>query len=467
MIFGRYIKQKKSHLFVPASFFLIAVTLLASVQTGQNFDAESAFVLSPANSVSEKSVERGLVSGQIATRAEAPLIDPVNGPLVLKNGHAKTILHAKSRYHALAWEIADDANFKNIKKKKTTLIYSMDAKLNKAGRFYVRTRGIDRRGRKTQWSQSALIEVVERNGSPIAGQTRLRKLANVEVEPPSPPPVPMAILNPIATASPITAPAVTAPVPTTKPAEAIRHDEKSSIGLRAFFGAGINFVRYTENLSNVNTSYGDLRGPSYSVGTAMDLNDHYAVEASYKDTPFIFNNSSANVNNLSGQWQTVALGLSQKSDGASKWTDRVLSDTVSANEVRWHYGLQLHQIPIPFFDIYHEPYLKTVQLLNASAGASWERYWNPWTRTTMLVNLQYPISSSTSTGDASFQVTPVILFDGSLGIDKKLSTNYWLGLHWYGQYQNIGVSYSDNQVSASGAMSVFFSTIELRLTFDY
>ena len=483
---------------MPIILVLAAAILLVPFKTDQNYNV--GLSISPVfqNAVIEKSPEEKFVSALPKTPNDVPSIESTQGPLVLKHGFAKTILHAKSRHHALDWEIANDENFEKVIKRQTTFIYSLDAKLNKPGHFYARARGINRKGKKTEWSQTALFEVMENREQNKSAPVALRKLANDETTASAAAPAPAIVSAPVsapalasaptssltrtaAVASPATASlpittSVTTPTPplvdtpsapVTKPAKVMRCEEKTPIGLRAFLGVGINFVRYTENLSNVNTSYGDLRGPSYSIGTAMDLNDHFAVEASYKDTPFIFNNSSANTSNLSGQWQTLALGISQKSDSASKWMDHFLNDEASANQVRWIYGLQLHQIPIPLFDIYHEPYLKTIQLLNASAGASWERYWNPWTRTTMLVNLQYPIGSSTSMGGASFQATPVILFDGSLGLDKKISGNYWVGLHWYGQYQNLNFSYSDNQVAASGAMSVFFSAIELRLMFDY
>jgi hypothetical protein len=91
---------------------------------------------------------------------------------------------------------------------------------------------------------------------------------------------------------------------------------------------------------------------------------------------------------------------------------------------------------------------------------------NSTTRTTILGRLQYPLSSG-SVSSATLTLKPLLIFDGSVGIEKRLMPSTWLGLHWYGQYQNINFTYRDSLVTAEGKQSAVFSTLELRLLFEY
>jgi hypothetical protein len=244
-------------------------------------------------------------------------------------------------------------------------------------------------------------------------------------------------------------------------------DKKS--GGHIYGGIGINYVRYQENLSDVVTNYADIRGPSYSVGVSMDLNDNNAIESSYKSTPFRFDNSSVGLSDLSAVWQTLTLQMATQSESASRWIERKLNDEEKTDRFDILYGFQLHQVPLPLFmNGTNQPTLKDIQLFDASLGARWQKYLNPRTRTSLEFRAQYPLASSSSTAGSSFSINPVVLFDGSVGIDKKFITDsLWLGLYWYGQYHDFNFNYNDPTTTASGSQSTFFSNIELRLTFDF
>ena len=401
--------------------------------------------------------------------------------VVLKQKKAQIIFRVQSHNRQILWQVARDDQFSSIVDRKQTSIYALKEGFKEPGNFFVRARGVSRKGELTDWSEPASVIVFQNSARDVASdETTLppqsgssqqtvqaapaESLSQMQAS--QPPKV--SVLDTQTSQDPKSKDNVNLAKAPDDPAPAPRCEDNSKIGLRAFLGLGINYVRYTENLTDVSTSYADFRGPSTHLGIAMDLTDHYAIEADYKDTPFQFNNASVGLPNTFGDWQTLLLQVTQKSDGASAWTDRYLNDKPGQNEISWLYGVQLHQLPIPLFSSSTEqPFLKTVQIFDLSAGARWQRYWNPFTRTTMLLHLQYPIASSASTGGSSFQVNPVIFFDGSIGIDKRLKDHLWLGLHWYGQYQQFNFSYSDSQVSDSGAQSTFFSDLELRLTFDF
>ena len=401
--------------------------------------------------------------------------------VVLKQKKSWVIFRVQSHNSQILWEVARDNQFSSVIDRKQTSIYALKEDFKEPGNFFVRARGVSRKGELTDWSEPAPITVFQNSGREVASDET--SLPSQPVSPqqavqaapaenldqtqaPQPPKV--SALDAQPSQAPKSKDNVNLAKAPDHPTPAPRCEDNSKIGLRAFLGLGINYVRYTENLTDVSTSYADFRGPSTHLGIGMDLTDHYAIEADYKDTPFQFNNASVGLPNTFGDWQTLLLQVTQKSDGASAWTDRYFNDKPGQNEISWLYGVQLHQLPIPLFSSSTEqPLLKTVQIFDLSAGARWQRYWNANTRTTMLLHLQYPIASSSSTGGSSFQVNPVIFFDGSIGVDKRLKDHLWLGLHWYGQYQQFNFSYSDSQISDSGAQSTFFSDLELRLMFDF
>lgn len=234
-----------------------------------------------------------------------------------------------------------------------------------------------------------------------------------------------------------------------------RQDEA---GLRLFFGLGVSYVLYKEDLTDVATDYHDFRGPSTLIGVAADVVPGLAVEASYKNTPIRFDNSSVNLDALKGSWQTLVL---QGASGSRP--DRI-------GELLWKFlwGFQLHQMPLALFENgTNTPVMKNVQLATASVGAEGSYMTNERTRLNMLMRYQQPIGYSASAGGSALSMTSKLFFDGSVGIDKKIGDKVWMGLHWYGQSHNFKFKYRDADVTAEGDHSGLFSTLELRLGFDF
>lgn len=258
------------------------------------------------------------------------------------------------------------------------------------------------------------------------------------------------------------APVPLAPTPSSPPAPLAttpnffpRQDEA---GLRLFFGLGVSYVLYNEDLTDVATNYHDFRGPSTLIGVAADVVPGLAVEASYKNTPIRFDNSSVNLDALKGSWQTLVL---QGASGSRP--DRV-------GELLWKFlwGFQLHQMPLALFENgTNTPVMKNVQLATASVGAEGSYMTNERTRLNMLMRYQQPVGYSASAGGSALSMTSKLFFDGSVGIDKKIGDKVWMGLHWYGQSHTFKFKYKDADVTAEGDHSGLFSTLELRLGFDF
>lgn len=262
---------------------------------------------------------------------------------------------------------------------------------------------------------------------------------------PMPPPAPLAI--------PVAAPAPPLPSPL------MCALPRQKIGLRLFAALGINYVRYSEDLTDVITNYADLRGPSMHLGIGMDLGDESSVEATYKSTPFRFDNSSVGDATLSGTWQTLSV------QGIAKSRTFTANET-AGSEYAWLYGFQIHQVPYALFEnATNKAVVRPIQLIDLSLGGRWRKMINPWTRTEIFLRGQYPISTS-STG-STFSAKGVLLFDGSIGAEKKVTDLLWVGLHWYGQYHNLKFKYNDSLVTAEGSHSTLFSNLEVRLTWDF
>ncbi|RYZ76910.1 MAG: hypothetical protein EOP05_03550, partial [Proteobacteria bacterium] len=105
-------------------------------------------------------------------------------------------------------------------------------------------------------------------------------------------------------------------------------------GVRVYFGTGINYIQYNENLVEVETSYRDLRGPTFNGGAEFDITDKVSVAAAYRTTPIQFENSSVNRMTLKSNWSITSLMAQAK--GRPFWEN---------SEVTYEIGAQIHKLP--------------------------------------------------------------------------------------------------------------------------
>ncbi len=281
------------------------------------------------------------------------------------------------------------------------------------------------------------------------------------------PPVPLVIPQPPAPRElppvPRIDPPVTAPLPQ---ATASAPPKRPPIGLKLFAGVGATYFAYQENLFDVQTSYHSLPTESWNFGANFEVTDKVDVGVSLRSTDLSFDNSSVGLSTTHAQWQIMTLEGSSRSN--LLFTPAPNTNLPYISEFRWLWGLQLHQIPLALFENSGNlPTLRNVDLINLSLGGSYVRYLNPWTRASILMHFQYPLSASPTSSGATFTVTSPFIFDGSIGIEKNISEHAWLGLHWLGQYNDLHFNYSDPQVTEHGEHSAIFSTVEMRLLFDY
>jgi hypothetical protein len=190
----------------------------------------------------------------------------------------------------------------------------------------------------------------------------------------------------------------------------------------------------------------------------MNVTDQTRFEAGYKTTPLHFNNGSVALGDLSGQWQTMDMQVSHATQ----------SSVAGHDSKKILLGVQFHQIPLALFDnLTNLPLMKTVQFTNLSLGFGYDHYFDNSTRGLFYMRYQYPLAKAAVSAGSVFTARAQLIFDGSVGLEKKIFPMSWLGFHWYGQYQSFNMDYSDSQTTASGNYSVLFSNAELRWTFEF
>jgi hypothetical protein len=236
------------------------------------------------------------------------------------------------------------------------------------------------------------------------------------------------------------------------------------VGLWIFGAFGISSVSLNENLSDVTASYHD-QSVGYNFGIGMDLTDKTAIEASFRDTPIHLDNTSVGFSDVNAEWKTLDFKITTTLDEVSNWLGKKLG---RSTEMRLLFGFQTHQIPLPLFqNRTNVPVLKTVDMKDLNVGARLNYFFDPRTKATFSGEFQYPVTMAASGTGASLSMSPELLLNGSIGVDKRITPNAWLGLHGYGQYQKFQLKYNDSNTTAQGIHTSVFSTIEVRLTWEW
>ncbi|RYZ77249.1 MAG: hypothetical protein EOP05_02470 [Proteobacteria bacterium] len=138
------------------------------------------------------------------------------------------------------------------------------------------------------------------------------------------------------------------------------------------------------------------------------------------------------------------------------------------SEVTYEIGAQIHKLPFALFQyLSRQPELKDVTMVNASVGVTIKHRTNKKTRLVGNGHLQFPLSSAAADSAAKFSLDQKFLFDGSVGVEKLIGKDLWLGLHWYGQYHSVDFTYRDSLINTGGTQSIIFSDIELRLLKEF
>lgn len=229
-----------------------------------------------------------------------------------------------------------------------------------------------------------------------------------------------------------------------------------------WLGTGYNLVSYDQQVDNFSSlDFQSFKGPTFFASGGAFLSDHYGFEASFKNTIGEIDNTQNGQSIFNYHWRIFTLEtlyrLNQNlnKDGYIKGGQWILRA-----------GLQLHSMPflsIPNFSGL-EVDLKSNDLVMAHGGFSYYFSPSPRLRYEVMLRYQHPVSAN---GDASFDVSPKLSFDGSLGFSYKLSDSFHAGAHWYGQWHQFNYEYGEGASRQSGLQELFFSNFDVRVGMEY
>ncbi|MFZ4403929.1 MAG: hypothetical protein ACOYOK_07490, partial [Pseudobdellovibrionaceae bacterium] len=135
-------------------------------------------------------------------------------------------------------------------------------------------------------------------------------------------------------------------IPSRKPAHEITTPEEikdldpapaDDILIRLFYGLGLNYVTYSEDLNEVSTGYGNLGKVNSFFGIQIQDDKYINIIAQYRATPISFDHSSANLDSLQSEWKTLSFLNSNK----------IKSNPTNTYFINW--GFQAHQLPLSLF----------------------------------------------------------------------------------------------------------------------
>jgi hypothetical protein len=84
----------------------------------------------------------------------------------------------------------------------------------------------------------------------------------------------------------------------------------------------------------------------------------------------------------------------------------------------------------------------------------------------IFIRYQTLMSAKSSSGYA-FKVTPNLIFDGSLGVNRHFSSGLKAGLFWYGQFQDYKYDFTRDGSTSSGSQHFLNSNIEFRIGWEF
>ena len=230
-------------------------------------------------------------------------------------------------------------------------------------------------------------------------------------------------------------------------------------GWYAWLGTGENFIKYDQTINGRGAaSYHQIRpGSQYFEGGYTSLNGIGGV-VSYKGTPGEVQIANTSLASTAYRWTTMTVEAMMRK--LSKWTLKGEPITYGMRV-----GLQMHRTPFLFLDETDDLQLKMNDMTTATIGllADWrQERWKYYS----YFRYQLPLSTR-SDGSSQFSISPTFAFDGSMGASYNLTDRWKLGAFLYGQWHQYNFTYATSSVTNKGFQSLFYSSADLRLGYEF
>lgn len=226
----------------------------------------------------------------------------------------------------------------------------------------------------------------------------------------------------------------------------------------AWLGGGYNFTDYRQSIPGRGTlDFRNVIGPTRYFEAGISRKGLGGL-FTYKENPGKIMFDNASVDRDIYNWMHYSLEAQIRArTPIILWNRPVI--------VGYRLGLQHHQVPFVLLNGSDQLEQKTMKMDSASAGGliQWSRAnWNYYG----LLRYQFPLVYSAE-GSSRFKLNPIFAFDGSIGTSYDITKQWRAGAFWYGQWHQFDFTYSDGQVSNKGFQSLFYSTVDLRLGFQW
>jgi len=249
---------------------------------------------------------------------------------------------------------------------------------------------------------------------------------------------------------------------TTTQVERVREEPYIKNGWWLWGGAGDNFVDYRQSNNSVGSiTDHNIKGTSGYVEVGFIGRNNIGGLVTASETPGTLAPTlpaGHTIDRTNYDWTSVtAEGMIRKVSRFNIFGSPIVYGLTL--------GVQQHHVPFAFIDDNLNIQLKYLSTTNASAGllAEWTR--RRWTYYWQM-RYQYPLAA-TADGGAQFSMTPVFIFDGSIGGAYNITRQLKAGMFWNGQWHQFNFVYSDGTVTNSGFQSLFYSNLNFRLGYDF
>lgn len=244
---------------------------------------------------------------------------------------------------------------------------------------------------------------------------------------------------------PVSLPAEPSPALPLKPT--LDDDQKIWMSL----GLGLNYLRYTQTVPNSSElKFQSLESPTVFFNAGSMVSENWGMDMSYKDSPgSVQSSSTINVLNKKYNWKIIALeGLYQQ------------------QSLQLRYGLQQHFIPFMTSNSDGDVLIREHNLTMLTTGFNYFFGRGKRVRHVLGLRYQFPIAQG-SGGSEAFSIKPKFAFDGQIGQEFFLTKKIFLGFYWYGQWHDYDFLFQNGTQNDSGHQSLFFSTVDARIGFEF
>lgn len=229
---------------------------------------------------------------------------------------------------------------------------------------------------------------------------------------------------------------------------------------KIWFGPGYTYLRYKQTIQVLqggasDPSFESLRGPSLFFRGTARVHKRWSVGAEYKSSPgLVRDGAGISISGGAYNWTTLAAEGYYHSDLKFNAASYPVETGLRA-------GLQHHTVPFlssqassPIVELKYNTVTMATFGFDLSIASRNRIYYEIYMR------YQLPLTTG-----PLFDLSTKFAFDGSLGAMYRLTSNWLLGLFWYGQWHEYNFTRSADK--KTGSQSLFYSNLDLRVGYQF